>query len=127
MLSAVLLTGCSSPQSERQAVSEALTVRSKALNSRDAAQYISVLSADYNHNGKDYFRIKESLISNFQTFESISYQPAEMTISLHGKYAEAVGAYRMRVVVRNKELVLDGTEHLQLAKEPEGWKIIGGL
>lgn len=127
MLSAVLFTGCSSSQSERQAVTETLAVRSKALNSRNAAQYISIVSADYNHNGKDYSRLKESLINNFRTFESISYQPAEMTISLRGKYAEAVGAYRMRVVVRNKELVLDGTEHLKLAKEPEGWKIIGGL
>lgn len=128
LLSAVFLgCGCSTSQSDRQAVSQILEIRSKALNARNLPQYLSILSASYNDKGKDFARLKDGLLTSFQTFENVSYQPGEQTISLHGNYAETAGAYRMKISVRGKEVVLDGTEHLKLAKEPDGWKIIAGL
>lgn len=128
LLAAGLLAGgCSTSQSDHQAVSDILKIRSRALNSRDIKLYISVLSPDYSHKGKDFPLLKDSLTKNFQSLESLSYQPGEQTISLHGKYAEAVGTYRMKFSVRGEEMVLDGTEHLKLAKESGEWKIIAGL
>ena len=128
LMTASLLSGaCSTPQSDRQAVMEILNIRTKALNTRDIALYTSILSAEYSYKGRNFPRLKDSLINNFQTCESLSYQPGEQTISLHGKYAETVGAYRMKILIRGKETVLNGEEHLKLAKESEGWKIIAGL
>lgn len=128
LLAAGLLSGaCSTSQSDRLAVMEILNIRTKALNTRDMALYSSILSPEYSYKGKDFRRLKDSLVNNFQICESLSFQPGEQTISFHGKYAEAVGAYRMKVLIRGKETVLDGEEHLKLAKESEGWKIIAGL
>jgi hypothetical protein len=128
LLTTGLLTGgCRSALDEKAAVTEVLEVRSKALNSRDITLYFSVISKNYRHKDKDFVGLKDSLSGNFKTFESLSFQPGEKNISIHGKNAEADGTYRMKVVVRGKEMVLDGVEHLILVKEHEGWKIIAGL
>ena len=119
--------GCSSSQSDQQAISEILNIRTVALNTRDVTPYIAILSNNYNHNEKKFSHLKESLINNFKTIESLTYQPGKPTISLHGKYAEATGTYRMKILIHGKEIVLDGNENIKLAKESEGWKITGGL
>ncbi len=128
LLSAGLIAGgCSPSESDRQAVTDVLEIRSKALNTRDTTLYFSVISKDYNHKGTDISGLKDRVSGNFNAFESLSYQPDEKTITIRWKSAEADGTYRMRAVVRGKEITLDGTEHLKLKKEPGGWKIIAGL
>lgn len=127
LLVGALVSGCSGQEEDRKAVAQLIESRSKALNLRNSPLYLSAVSTAYIDKGKDFLHLKESIVNNFKTFESLSYQPGEHTISVDGNHAEVSGTYRMRVVVRGRELVLNGTEHLKLAKEPEGWKIIAGL
>jgi hypothetical protein len=44
-----------------------------------------------------------------------------------GQQAEVSGSYRMKVVIRGQEMVLDGKQHLTFTREPDGWKITAGL
>lgn len=128
LLTALLLApGCSTPDRERQEIRKTLVTRAEALNSRNMPQYLSVVSPHYSDKGKDFAQLRESLEKNFRDFEQISYEPGSPSITVDGATAGTTGSYRMKVRVRGKELELNGTEHLRLAKEPEGWKIIAGI
>lgn len=119
--------GCSSRDKDRAEILKSLKIRSSALNSGDMPQYLSVVSPRYNDKGRDFLRLKESLEKRFGEFGQISYEAERPTITLLGNSAESAGSYRMKIKVRGKEITLNGTEHLRLAKEPEGWKIIAGI
>ena len=123
----LLASGCSSADLDRREIHKALATRSSALNSRDMSQYLSVVSPKYNDKGKDFIQLKESLEKNFRDYAQISYEVEKQSITVAGNSAEAVSNYRMKVQVRGKEIALNGTEHLRLAKEPKGWKIIAGI
>ncbi|MDU0459360.1 MAG: nuclear transport factor 2 family protein [Geobacteraceae bacterium] len=126
-MSTALLSGCNAQEKDRQAIAQVIESRSRALNSRDVPLYLSSVSPDYSDKGKDFPRLKESITSNFNNIEKLSYQPLEHEISISGNRAEASGTYRMKIITRGKELVLDGAEHLKFARGAEGWKIVAGL
>lgn len=126
-LSTALLSGCNAQDKDRQAIAQVIESRSRALNSRDIPLYLSSVSPDYSDKGKDFPRLKESITSNFNSIEKLSYQPMEHAISISGNRAEASGTYRMKIITRGKELVLGGTEHLTFARGAQGWKIVAGL
>lgn len=123
----LLASGCSRSGRERSEILQAITTRANALNSRDMSRYISVVSPHYLDKGKNFVQLKGSLEDNFRDFEQISYEAGTQTITIAGNSAESVGSYRMKVRMRGKEMTLNGTEHLRLVKEPEGWKIIAGI
>jgi len=127
LLVAALVSGCSGQKKGRQAIAQVMKIRSDALNSRNGTLYLSVVSPRYSDKGKNFSQLKESIASNFMAFESVSYQPGEHTIKIDGNYAKASGAYRMKVIVKGREVVLDGVEHLKFSKEADGWKFIEGL
>ena len=128
LLSALLLTsGCNSADREQIEILQTLSTRTTALNSRNMNQYLSVISPRYSDKGKNFAQLKESLENNFRDFEHLSYESDKPSIIVAGNSASADGSYRMKVQVRGKEMTLNGTEHLRLAKEPEGWKIIAGI
>jgi hypothetical protein len=128
LLTALLpVSGCSRPERERSDIVQTLTTRANALNSRNMPQYLSVVSIRYSDKGKTFAQLRESLEKNFRDFEQISYEPGTPTITVDGTDAGAVGSYRMKVQVQGKEMTLNGTEHIRLSKEPEGWKIIAGI
>jgi hypothetical protein len=125
---ALLFTaGCSRPGREHAEVITVITTRAAALNSRDLPRYVSVVSLQYSDKGNNYAQLKESLEKNFRDFEELSYEADPPSITIDGNSAEAVSNYRMKVRVRGKEILLNGIEHLRLAKEPGGWKIIAGI
>lgn len=119
--------GCSGSERERSAVLQSLSTRADSLNSRDIPGYLSVVSTRYSDKGKDFARLKADLEKNFSEFEQIAYESERRSVTVDGDRAEAVGSYRMRVRVRGREMTLSGTEHIRLAKEPEGWKIVAGI
>lgn len=123
----LLTTGCSTSERDNQEIGIILTTRTSALNSRNMSQYLSVVSNHYNDKGKNVVQLKEDLEHHFKDFEQLSYEPGTYSITIHGTSAEAVANYRMKVKVRGKETTINGTEHLKLAKEPDGWKIIAGI
>ena len=120
-------SGCSNTVQERKEILGTLATRGNALKSRNLSLYITVISPDYNDKGKDYVRLREGLEKNFRDYEQLSYEAGSRSITIDGNSAESVGSYRMKVRVRGKEMTLNGTEHLRLVKEPEGWKIIAGI
>lgn len=123
----VFTSACSDTSREQGEILQALAVRSTALNSRDVAQYISIVSRHYNDKGTDFIRLKEGLEKNFREVERLAYDADSPSITVTGSSAEATGSYRMKVMVKGKEMTLNGIEHLRLAKEQEGWKIIAGI
>ena len=102
-------------------------VRSQALNRRNLPLYLTTISARYNDRGRDYAALRDSLEASFKIFESVSYQAGVQKVAISDNKAEVSGEYRMRVVIRGKEMSLDGREHIWLAREAGGWKIIAGL
>ncbi len=127
LLVAALASGCSDQDRGVQAVAQVMKIRSDALNSRNSTLYLSVVSPRYSDKGKDFSQLKESIITNFMSFENVSYQSGEQSITIDGNYARASGTYRMKVVVKGREVVLDGVENLKFSKESDGWKFIAGL
>ena len=123
----LLTSGCNSSDREQKEIREIIATRARTLNSRNLPEYLSVVSRQYNDKGKDFAQLKESLERNFRNFEQLRYEAGAPSISVDGARAEVASSYRMKVQVRGKEMTLNGTEHLKLAKEPEGWKIVAGI
>ncbi|MFZ2950467.1 MAG: nuclear transport factor 2 family protein [Desulfuromonadaceae bacterium] len=128
LLAALLpVSGCSRPEREHSDIIQTLTTRANAINSRNVPRYLSVVSIRYSDKGKTFAHLRESLEKNFRDFEQISYEPGTPAITVDGTTADTACSYRMKIQVRGKEMTLNGTEHLRLSKEPEGWKIIAGI
>lgn len=125
---ALLFTAaCSKSDQDKTEILSLIATRSAALNSKDLARYVSVVSPEYNDKGKDFTRLKTDLEKNFNTMKQLSYEADQPAITINGNQAAATGSYRMKVHVRGRELALNGKEHLRLRKEPGGWKIIAGI
>ncbi len=120
-------SGCIDSNRDQHEIRKTLATRTSALNSMDMTQYLSVVSINYDDKDKRFAQLKESLEKNFRDFEYIRYEPDTPAITVDGNHAESTGSYRMKIRARGKEMSLNGTDHLQLAKEPEGWKIIAGI
>lgn len=130
LVTLLLAAGCSTsstPDRERAEILKVLEIRTAALNAKDFSRYVSAVSHHYSDKGKDFARLSESLKNNFREFEQISYEADSPSITINGAVADTEAGYRMKIRVRGKELSLKGTEHLKLAKEPGGWKIIAGI
>lgn len=121
------LTGCGPSQIEKDQVLQVLQVRAQALNSRNLKLYLKVVSPEYSDRGKHFQELQDSLDAGFKIYDSVSYQSDAQQVTIDGKQAEVTGRYRLKVVIRGKEMVLDGKEHLKLAKGADGWKITAGL
>ncbi len=89
--------------------------------------YVSIISPRYNDKGKTFQQLKEKLAADFRDYERLSYTSEKPDITITGNQAETTGTYRMKIRIRGKEFEFSGTEHLKLAKEPDGWKIIAGM
>ena len=122
-----LMTACGPSQVEKEAVLRVLQMREQAMNTRNINLYLMIISPAYSDKGKDRAQLQDGLEAGFKIYDSVRYQAGEQKLQIKGKQAEVTGTYRMKVVIRGKEMVLDGKEHLVLAKEPDGWKIIAGL
>lgn len=123
----LLTSGCSTSKRDNLEIGKILATRTSALNSRNMSQYLSVVSHNYSDKGKNFAQLKKSLEHHFRDIDQLSYEPDEYSITVNGSNAEAVGNYRMKIRLRGNEMSVIGTEHLKLAKEPEGWKIIAGI
>lgn len=122
-----LMTSCGPSQADKEQILRVLQLRAQAMNNRNINQYLAVISPAYSDRGKDLAQLRDGLEAGFKIYDSVNYQAAEQKITIKGKQAEVTGTYRMKVVIRGKEMVLDGKERLVLAKESDGWKIISGL
>lgn len=127
LLLAALLTGCGPSQAEKELVMQTVRTREQALNMRNLGLYLKVISTAYSDKGKGFDQVRDGLEAGFKVYEQVSYQSDDRKVRISGKRAEVAGTYRMKVVIRGHEMVLDGKEHLTLAREPDGWKIIAGL
>lgn len=127
VIALLLASGCSSSDPERREIIATLAMRTHALNSRNCTEYVSVVSKQYSDKNKNYAQLKDSLEKNFRDFEAISYEPEALTVTVSGNSAKSTGNYRMKIKLREKEMIVQGTEHIRLLKEAEGWKIIAGI
>jgi hypothetical protein len=127
VLTLLLASGCSNADNNRNEIFQQLTTRTKALNSKNISAYLSVISTKYNDKGKNFNQLKESLDKNFRDFEQLEYKSGQPAITITGNSAESTCSYRLKIKIHDKETTLNGTEHLKLVKEPEGWKIIAGI
>jgi ketosteroid isomerase-like protein len=123
------LAGCAAPvqSNDVKEIHTVIASRAAALNARDTVRYLAAISQRYNDKGKDFARLRESITTNFRDTALIAYQADPLTVTVTGATAEAHGSYRMRVKTGSREISLNGTEHLKLVKEPDGWKIIAGI
>ena len=122
-----LITACSPSQAERAQILLVMQARSQAINTRNINLYRTIISPAYSDKGKNRVQLQDGLEAGFKIYDSVYYQADEQKIAVKGKQAEVTGSYRMKIVIRGKEMVLDGKEHLILAKEHDGWKIVAGL
>ncbi len=121
------MAGCGPSRAEQEQVLQVLRLRSQALNRRDLPLYLSAISLNYRDRTRDFDALRGGLETAFSTYDSVSYQAGEQKLEINGNQAEVAGSYRMKVVIRGRDMVLDGKEHIRLARETGGWKIISGL
>ena len=126
-LALLQVSGCSKPDRDFAEIGKTFAIRANALNARDSSQYLSVVSLRYHDKNIYFTQLKANIEKNFRDFEQISYEADTPSITVDGNRAGSTVSYRMKVQLRGKEMTLNGIEHLMLAKEPEGWKIIAGI
>ena len=119
--------GCTRSSADRQAIEKVVLTRQQALTAKDIKLYLTVISPAYNDKGKDYATETRELETNFRTFERINYRSLDRKIEIDGQQAIVSGTYRITIVRKGQELSLEGSERIRLAKEADGWKIVGGL
>lgn len=120
--------GCSTPPSgEEQHIRDVITTRAAALNSRNMAHYMAVISADYNDKGKNRSQLQAAIEKNFHDYEQITFVVEQQNITITGNSAAAQCAYRMKIRIHGKDVTMNGREQLTLTKESTGWKIIAGI
>jgi hypothetical protein len=127
LLTALLLAGCGPSQAEKDLLMQAVRTRAQALNARDLGLYVNVISPSYSDKRKGFAQVREGLEAAFKLYEQVSFEEDDQKVHYSGQQAEVSGTYRMKVVIRGHEMVLDGKEHLVFTREPDGWKIIAGL
>ncbi|HEY6007645.1 MAG TPA: nuclear transport factor 2 family protein [Geobacteraceae bacterium] len=124
----VLLSfGCTAAPADRKAVETVAVKRQQALSNKDLPLYLSLISPAYNDKGKDYAAKTRELAASFRSFERLDYRSLDRKIEVSGRLATISGTYRITIVRKGKELNLEGVERIRLAKEADGWKIVGGL
>ncbi|KAF0219534.1 MAG: hypothetical protein FD174_1994 [Geobacteraceae bacterium] len=123
----LIIAGCGGSEADRQAVTAVAVKRQQALNSKDIALYISLLSGDYQDKGKNLAAKKAELEATFNAFDRLDYRFSDPRVDIKGDRATISGDYVLRVTTKGKDLSLEGKEHILLKKEHGGWKIIGGL
>ena len=123
----LLIFGCSAGSADREAVEAVAIKRQQALTTKDITLYLSILSPAYNDKGKNYAAEKKELEENFRSFDRIDYRSLDRHIEVSGDRATISGTYRLTIRNRGNEINLEGVEHLRLAREADGWKIVGGL
>lgn len=121
------VTACTQAQPEREHILRVMRLRAQALNARDLALYLSLISPAYNDGGKTFAGLRDGLEAGFKTYDTVSYRAEEQKVEIRGQRAEVTGGYCMKVVIRGHEMALEGRERITLAREPGGWKIVGGL
>lgn len=123
----VFMAACAPSQTDKAQILLVMQARSQAINTRNINLYRTIISPAYSDKGKNRVQLQDGLEAGFKNYDSVFYQADEQKIAVKGKQAEVTGSYRMKIVIRGKEMVLDGKEHLILAKEHDGWKIVAGL
>jgi len=121
------MAACAPSQTDKAQILLVMQARSQAINTRNINLYRTIISPAYSDKGKNRVQLQDGLEAGFKNYDSVFYQADEQKIAVKGKQAEVTGSYRMKIVIRGKEMVLDGKEHLILAKEHDGWKIVAGL
>lgn len=124
----LFLTACTKPPSaDEHAIRSLLAERQQALTSRDLPRYRALLSRSYRDQKLDYGAKTAELARTLANWDNIDYQADPPQITISGNSASAATHYRLRVRKQGKTLLMEGEENLRLQREPEGWKIIGGL
>ena len=124
---AILMTACSAPRADEQAIRTLLNERHQALTSRDFTRYRTIISPAYQDKGQDYAAKTAELANILTSWDRIERQSDPPVIRINGTTASSSACYRLRVTRQGKTLELAGEETLRLLREPDGWKIIGGL
>lgn len=121
------MTACNPQHSEKAKVMRVLQVRAQAINARNIDLYLTIISPDYSDKGKNMSQLQDGLETGFKIYDSANYQADEQKVIFKGNKAEVTGSYRLKVVIRGREMVLAGQEHLVLTRESGDWKIVAGL
>lgn len=119
-------TGCS--DGPRAEIGRLLDVRAQSLAERNLSGYLSCISTSYNDGGRDYEFVRRSVSGYFSALDGIDVRFAKRRIYPHNGRATVYQDIVMKVNAEGKELkVFRGRERLLLARERDGWKIVGGL
>jgi hypothetical protein len=121
-----LLPGCSN-RLDRDAVMAVAIKRQQALTTKDINLYLTLLSPHYQDKGLDYAAKSRELKETLSSFDRIDYRSHDRRVEVKGDRATVTGSYGLRVMMRGKEVELEGKEELRLLKEAGEWKIVGGL
>ncbi len=121
----LLLAGCGF--AEKDAIVTVLEARDQAVSSRDITAFGALLADDFMENGINKAERITEESALFKQFEEIQMHSHGRMITLHGPHAECEQSYSLRVLRDGDWRSLVQRERIQLKKNANGWKIIGGI
>lgn len=127
-----LFMGCrdpykqSKPEIERE-ITTILSLREKAMKSKDIDLYMGCISRDYRDKNDTYSSIRERMQKNFLAFERIDFSHSHQAIYHEDGVVIVVQDYELAFNIGEKRDCVRGKEKILLEQTGGEWKIVKGL
>ncbi len=112
---------------EQDLIEQALEVRAEALEHRNLELYMSVVSPEYRHKGKDVAQVRQNIQESFEVFDQIVYRSYDRKVWFFGTTATVQQQFSMETEFMDEPRSFGGTERFEMVRASEGWKITKGL
>lgn len=124
LLVLLFVCGCG----EKKDIEKVMDLRQKALVESDLDLYRQVISKNYRDGDEGYHEVLGKIERDLAAFKDIKYTLIDRTIYLESQgYARVVQRFRLEATLSGNQKGFTSTEKFELAKEADGWRIVGGL
>jgi hypothetical protein len=124
LIAIFFVCGCS----EKKEIEKIMDLRQKALVDSNLDLYRQVVSINYQDGEEGYHEVLGKIERDLAAFKDIEYTLIDRTIYQEGDgYARVVQRFRLEATLSGNHKGFNSTEKFELAKETDGWRIIGGL
>lgn len=122
----VILSACGNPQNND--IENLLSVREKALETKDADLYLTVISPQYNEtrDNKDFGLedLKELFEKTYPIFNTLHITNSDRSIYIDGNEAEVFQINRVQATINEEKSVFQIKEKIALRKFGDKWLIV---
>ena len=120
------LLACS--EVEKSEITALMDARDQAISQRSIPDYSSLIYSNYHDQGRNKVDVVAQMVALFDKFDRAEMRSHDRQIQqLDDKLARCDQSYTLKVLADGQWRQIVQREQLTLSKDPDGWKISGGL